>query len=477
MELSEKERNQWGSKLGFLLAAIGSAVGLGNIWGFPYKMGATGGFGFLLVYVILAVLVGVVMLSTELAIGRKTQKSPVLAYREMGKGPFKFLGWLAVLSPFVIIFFYFVLGGYCLEYMTLNLSEIGFFDGAIPTGDESFGPMLTNPVGCIIFAALFVAITLFINGKDLTAGIERFSEIGMPALVVLLFIIIIRSVSLDGAAEGLEFMFKPDWSQFDSFGKVIHVLAVSGSQMFFSLSLAMGIMITYGSYLPKHENIVKSSVIIVVCDTLVAIMAGLAVIPASFALGGSDAAMAGPKLLFVTMQNVFSEMGQIGAVFGVLFYLFVIIAALSSCVSIFEVLLAYICDDREAKGKPADRTKVTWTVGAIVSLGAILVAADGLGSNGLWLPLQEQLGVLGFNDCWLDFFDCLSEGIMMPLGACLMAVLIGWVIKPKSVLGEIGAGDKYNLFYKISIKFICPVVMFFVLLGQISSFFGLGWFE
>ena len=333
----EHKRGNWGSNIGFLLAAVGSAVGLGNIWGFPYKMGANGGFAFLLVYIVLAIFVGFVLMITELSIGRKTGKSVIATYAQLSK-PFGWVGWLAVIVPFLILSFYSVLGAYTLQYTILNLSNLAFGSAGLD-GGTLFGNMLTTPFGTVIFAVGYLLIALLIVKGGIKGGIEKFSVYAMPALFFMLIIIIIRSVTLPGASAGLEFMFKPDFTYLKE--HFMRVVAVAGTQMFFSMSLAMGIMVTYGSYVSKKERLVKNSLVIVVSDTLVALMAGLAVLPAAFALGGEDAALAGPSLLFVTLQNVFENMGAIGPLFGSIFYLLVLIAAITSTISLVEVLVTF----------------------------------------------------------------------------------------------------------------------------------------
>ena len=332
----ENNRSSWGSNLGFILAAVGSAVGLGNIWGFPYKMGKSGGFTFLLVYIILAIIVGLTVMASELALGRKTGTGVVGAYMKVSK-KFKWIGWLGVIAPFLIMSFYSVLGGYCIQYMSLNLAELGFglsnLFGSSITGSNTFGSMLTNPFGCALFTLLFMVICMLIVKGGVAGGIERFNKIGMPALFVMLVVVIVRSLTLPNAVEGLKFMFVPGYAVKAGFipeaPGLISVLGTAGGQMFFSLSLAMGVMVTYGSYLSKEENLVKNSGVIVFADTIVAIMAGLAVIPAAVANGintgipVAEIKLSGPNLLFVTLQDVFSNMGASGPLFGVIFYLFV----------------------------------------------------------------------------------------------------------------------------------------------------------
>ena len=481
------ERGSWGSNIGFLLAAIGSAVGLGNIWGFPYKMGKSGGFTFLLIYLLLAVFVGFVIMMGELAMGRKTGKGTVGAYQTLSR-KFKWVGWLAVFAPFVIMSFYSVLGGYCIEYMALNLSNLAFAGAEIKTGADLFGAMLTNPFGCVAFTLLFLIICYLINRGGVSGGIEKFNKVGMPALFVMLVIIIIRSLTLPGAMEGLKFMFVPGYAVKAGFiaaePNFATVLATAGGQMFFSLSLAMGVMITYGSYLDKKEDLVKNSAVIVVADTVVATMAGIAVIPAAVANGIqngiplNEIKLGGPSLLFITLQDVFQAMGTIGPLFGVIFYLLVLIAAISSAISLVEVVATFFMDRAAAKGKDGNRHRIVLLVCLAIMVEAALVAVDGLGSNGVWVPGQASFGIHGWNDCWLDFMDMMSEGVAMPLGALLMSIMVGWEIKPKTLLDEIhsGASGKIDGFFSFCIKFIVPLGMALILLGQINDFFGLGIF-
>ena len=484
----EEKRGQWGSNFGFLMAAIGSAVGLGNIWGFPYKMGRSGGFSFLIVYLLLAAFVGFVIMVGELAMGRKTGKGTIGAYHQLSKN-FKWVGWLAVFSPFVILSFYSVLGAYCIEYLALNLSNLAFAGAEVMSGGDLFGAMLTNPFGAWVFTVVFIVICYLINRGGVSGGIEKFNKIGMPALFVMLVIIIARSLTLPGASEGLKFMFVPGYAVEAGFiaeaPGFLTVLATAGGQMFFSLSLAMGAMITYGSYLSKQENLVKNSGIIVVADTLVATMAGLAVIPAAVANGIANGVpydqikLGGPNLLFVTLQDVFHAMGTVGPLFGVIFYALVLIAAISSAISLVEVVATYFMDRAAEKGKEGNRPRIVLWVCLAVLVEASIVAIDGLGSNGVWVPFQNTLGIVGaFNDCWLDFMDCLSEGIAMPLGALLMSIMIGWEIKPKTILEEvhIGGTKKLDAFFSFCIKFLAPLGMLLILAGQLNDFFALGWF-
>ena len=485
-----EERKGFGTNFGFLMAAVGSAVGLGNIWGFPNKMGASGGFTFLIIYLILAVLCGFIVMVGELAIGRKTGKGAVEAYHVLSK-KFKWMGWMGILSAFFILFFYCALGGYCIKYVVLNVGDLfgaGFGTNAMAAvadangtsvGAEVFGAFIGNPTEAIIYGLIFVAITMIIVIGGIGGGIEKVCSVGMPALFVMLLICIIRACTLPGAVEGLKYMFVPGWAVANGVIKeapdFLTVLATAGGQMFFSLSLGMGAMITYGSYLQKKENLQKNAILIIVMDTLVALMAGLCVIPGRFALD-PDGALGGPKLLFITMQNVFSRMGGLGPIFGILFYLLVVFAAVSSSISLLEVIVAHFVDKARDAGKGDKRKPYTLIAAVCVGLGCILVCADALGSTG-FAP-GNLLGMTGelptWAADWLDFWDMLSEGIMMPLGALLMSLMIGWEIGPEVVKDECEqsghAMGGYG-FFKVCVKFITPLCMILILYGQIKEFF------
>ena len=471
----QHNRGQWGSSFGFLMAAVGSAVGLGNIWGFPYKMGANGGFAFLIVYVSLAVLVGFPIMISELAMGRKVGSSVIVTYRTICK-KFTWVGWLAMLSPFLIMGFYCVLGAYCLEYIVVNFKDlIGLVDYSSIDGGTVFADMLTDQASAVFFTALFMLMCFLIIKGGIKDGIEKFNTVGMPALFFMLLIVIIRSVTLPGAVEGLKFMFTPNLQPLKE--NFVGVLSSAGGQMFFSLSLAMGITVTYGSYLNKKESLVKNGLLIICSDTLVALMAGLAVLPAAFALGGEGANLAGPKLLFITLQDVFASMGFTGPIFGIMFYLLVFIAAITSAVALTEVMVTFFVDNATLKGKTPNRTLIVALVCLAIMAEGVVVALDGLGSNGLWIPFQST--GMPFAGSWLDFLDCISEGIAMPLGAMVTAIMVGWIIGPKVIHDEVtleGNTFKSYPFFKFCVRFTAPTIMFLVLLGQLDTFFALGIF-
>ena len=518
-----EERKGFGSNFGFLMAAVGSAVGLGNIWGFPNKMGACGGFTFLLIYLLLAACCGFVVMVGELALGRKTGHGAVGAYKALSK-KFKWLGWLGILSAFLILFFYCALGGYCIKYVVLNVGNLfgaGFGSGGM-SGADVFGGFMDNQLESVIYGLIFVLLTMLIVMGGVGGGIEKVCSVGMPALFIILLICIIRACTLGGnefevavlqadgstvvqtiqssSLDGLKYMFQPGYvtgtgyyepakalvdgamvAAIDGVPVVKHitevpnffsVLSTAGGQMFFSLSLGMGAMITYGSYLHKKENIEKNALLIVIMDTMVALMAGLCVMPGRFALDASGA-IGGPKLLFITMQNVFDKM-PLGALFGILFYLLVVFAAISSSISLLEVIVAHFCDKARIAGKGDKRKAYSLIAAVAVGLGCTLVCLDCLGGAGIAPADLLNIEASGWSDCWLDFFDSISEGIMMPLGALLMCLCIGYEIGPKVVDEEAcleGQRFKSKGFFNICVKFITPIAMLLVLYGQIEAFF------
>ena len=478
-----EERKGFGSNFGFLMAAIGSAVGLGNIWGFPNKMGANGGFTFLIIYLILAACCGFIVMMGELALGRKTGRGAIGAYKILSR-KFKWLGWLGVLSAFLILGFYCALGGYCLKYVTLNVGNLfhaGFGTGTLD-GAGVFGALMASQGEAVIYGLIFVALTMIIVMGGVGGGIEKVCSVGMPALFVMLVICIIRSCTLEGASEGLKYMFVPGWALANGVIKeapnFFSVVSTAGGQMFFSLSLGMAAMITYGSYLDKKENLQKNAIIIVVMDTLVALMAGLCVIPGRFALDPTGT-LGGPSLLFVTMQNVFDRMGGAGPVFGILFYLLVVFAAVSSSISLLEAVVAHFVDKARDEGK-GDKRKLYSLIGAIgAGILCVIVCLDSLGNAGI--SPADILGMRGtmeklptWSADWLDFFDCIAEGILMPLGALLMSIMYGLEIGPEVVHAEATReGQSFGAYgwFKICIKYITPLCMLLVLYGQIKEFF------
>ncbi len=464
----ENKKGQWGSTFGFLMATVGAAVGLGNLWGFPYKMGKGGGFIFLLIYLVLVFLVGIVITLQELATGRKSGKGVLYAYSSIDKKS-SIIGLFGWMAPLFIIGFYSMLGGYTIKYMVANLGDFIGASWGINGADsaEFFTAFYTDPLESAFYTAIFICLIIFIIAMGIRNGIEKFSSVATPALFVMLIIIIARAVTLPGAIEGVKFMLVPDWSLFTPKG-IVNVIASAGGQMFFSLSLGMGITVTYGSYVSKTDDLQQSAVLIPLADTAAALLAGFATIPAVFAAGLDPGQ--GPGMLFVTLQTVFASMGAVGPVFGLLFYFLVFIAAITSAVSVMEAIVSTSLDIAEHHEKHVDRGAVTLACGLFALLEGVFVSLDGLGSHGFPQIFNQST--------WLDTFDLLSEGTLMPIGALMASILFGW-IKPGYLDDEIMLGSKGGRlkgYFNFCIKWIVPPLLLMVLLGQISAFFGLKWF-
>jgi NSS family neurotransmitter:Na+ symporter len=470
--MENNNREQWGSNFGFLMAAVGSAVGLGNIWGFPYKLGANGGFAFLLVYIILIALVGFVVMLGELTLGRITGKSTIFAYKELAK-KWTWIGYAGVFAGFLILSFYSVLGGTVIRYMVSFFQEI-FSPGAGFSGLNSeayFSAFISNAGGSILYHGIFMLITIMIVMGGISGGIEKFCKFAMPALVVVLLIVLVRSVTLPGAGAGLAYIFQPNFEPLKE--NFFGVLRVAAGQMFFSLSLGMGIMITYGSYLSKKENLMKNSIFIAMADSTVAILAATAIMPAVFAFGLKPGQ--GPSLLFITLQEVFTNGigGRVGAIFGFLFYLLVFFAAITSSISLLEVSTSYILDRQlEKNRKPISRKTLSVVIGIITFFVGLPVAMDGLGGGGV-IAEKFFFGKWGF----LDMYDVVSEGILMPVAAMFMSILIGWLLKIKTIENEVnihGNRLKYVKYWDICFRFVVPFGILLVLWGQLVDFGILG---
>ena len=450
----KNERGSWASNVGFLLAAIGSAVGLGNIWGFPYKMGKSGGFTFLIVYLLLAVFVGFIVMVSELAMGRKVGQGVIGCYTTLSKR-FKWVGWLAVFSPFVVMSFYAVLGGYCIEYMALNLSTLAV-PTELATGAELFDSMLTNPFGSILFTLLFLVICYLINRGGIAGGIEKFNKVGMPALFVILIVLLARTITLDGAQVGFAYMLSCDWSKvgFNTF------LSALG-QAFFSLSLGMAIMITYGSYLPKHENLGKNTALICTMDTLVALIAGFIIVPAVFATLGSENVGKGGGFAFASLAGVFEHMAG-GAWFGVLFYMLLLFAALTSSISLIEGVVAFLTERFGWKRKPTTIIVCTlmFLIGCLYTMSQ---AAFNI--KGIWFDFANGVSFPIFG----DFMEFLTDRLMIPLCALGVCIFTGWIWKPANAVHEIeldGKPFKLAKVYSVLVKYVAPISILLIIVAS-----------
>jgi len=447
----ENKRSTFSGKLGFVLAAAGSAVGLGNIWRFPYLAAKYGGGIFLLVYLILVVTFGFALMTAEISIGRKTGLSAIEAFKKLDKR-YAFIGYLASLVPIIILPYYSVIGGwvtkYLVEFVTGNAiatAKDGYFDGFI-TG-------FSQPV---TYFLIYLGITWVAVMCGVEKGVEKVSKIMMPILVVLSIVIAIYSMCLPGAMEGVIYYIKPDFSKFS----ITTVLAAMG-QLFYSMSLAMGIMITYGSYMKKDVNLESSVKQIELFDTGVAFLAGLMIVPAVFAFSGGDEAALGkgPGLMFVTLPKVFESIKG-GSIVGVAFFILVLFAALTSSISLMETVVS-IFQDKFKLGRKA-------ACFAVLGLSILLGLPSALGYGVL-----SGITVIGM--AFLDFFDFISNSVLMPIVAFLTAVFIGYVIKPKACIDEIESTAPFkrkNLFVVI-IKYIAPICIVLILISSVLEAFGI----
>lgn len=465
----ENQKGQFNSNFGFLMAALGSAVGLGNLWSFPYKMGIGGGFAFLLIYVILAIVVGYPLMLSEIGLGRKTQKAAIEAYKEADHR-FTFNGVLQTIVPWFLICFYCTFGGYIMKYLINSVGDLFSSNSQIAKMDPGafFGTLLDpgNIAHPMMWMTLFLLLTMVIVFGGVSGGIEKFCKVAMPALFFMLVIIVIRSCTLNGAGGGLSFLFKPDLTMWKS--NFFDVISLAGGQMFFSLSLSSGCIIAYGSYLDKKEDLEKDAAVITFGDSLVALLAGMAIFPAVFAFGLEPTA--GPSLLFVSMTTVFQSMGFAGKIFQLLFWLLVFFAALSSSIGMMEAGISAILDSRIKAGKPASRIKVSVIMTIAAFIGNSLTVIDCLGGN----PGMNWFHLFGQPDV-LDVWDCIAEGILMPLTGLIMAILLGWVV-PHYLDDEVTNGGervfKTRGFYNFCIKWLGPIFMIMIVYGQLKSFWG-----
>lgn len=451
MSENNNERGSWGSRIGFLLAAAGSAIGLGNIWKFPYLTGAYGGAVFIFTYVGLLILVGFTIMLAELIIGRHSQNGPVGAYRAI-KQKWAWAGFVGILASYLILTYYSVIGGWIIKYIVSAIT--GNFN---TTDVDALGGIFTTFIGKpfepLIYHALFMIMTLGIVMGGIQGGIEKASKIMMPALFVILIAVVIRAVTLPGAMAGLEYMLKPDWSKFG-----IDVVIAALVQVFFSLSLGMGVIITYGSYLGKDENLTTSAVQIPIMDSAAALLAAFAILPAVFALGYNPSA--GPGLLFITLPGVFAKM-PMGSFFGVLFFIFVLFAAVTSSISLLEAAVTYVVDEFKM-----ERKKATILLGLL----AFLIGVPSSLANGAFGSVTFISG--------MNFFDSISyvaENLFLPLSAFALSIFIGWVWGVDKALDEATNGGtiKFGMakLWAFSIKYLAPIAIGYILIQSIMGLF------
>lgn len=449
----KKSRGTFSGRLGFVLAAAGASVGLGNIWRFPYLAAKYGGGIFLLVYIILALTFGYTMITAETALGRMTQKSPVGAYKSFGKS--KLLsagGWINAVIPILIVPYYSVIGGWVIKY----LAEYVIGHGEQLAADGYFGSFISDGASAELCFVIFAAITVAIIFGGVRNGVERVSKFMMPILVVLSVVITVYSVTRPGALEGVKYFLIPNFSNFS----LMTVVSAMG-QMFYSLSIAMGILITFGSYMKRDVSIETSTRNVEIFDTGIAVMAGLMIIPAVFAFSGgnADTLQAGPSLMFITIPKVFASMNM-GSVFGVLFFLLVLCAALTSSIALTESAVSTFQDELGW-----GRTKSTVVVTAIMLL---LGSLSSLGYG----PLSG-VTILGMQ--FLDFFDFLTNSVMMPVAAIATCLLVSRVVGVKKVEEEVTAENgtfRRKVIFNFMIRYLCPIFAAVILISSVANAFG-----
>ena len=460
----EKKRNTFAGSIGFVLAAAGSAVGLGNIWRFPYLAAKDGGGMFLLVYLVLALTFGFTLLASELAIGRKTRRSALHAYGQLNRR-FGALGVVACLVPFIILPYYCTIGGWVMKYFLVYLTG----KGPQATSNGYFTQFISSPVQPIVFALLFVLVVAFIIYRGVNKGIESSSKLIMPALFVLVIAIAVFSLTIshtdaDGTTrtgmQGLKILVVPDFSGLTLRGFFTVLLDAMG-QLFYSISVAMGIMVTYGSYVRDDANLGRSINQIEIFDTLVAFLAAVMIIPAVYTFMGREGMEAsGPSLMFISLPKVFEAMGGVGHVIGALFFLMVFFASLTSAVSVMEAIVACLMDQFHIS-----RAKATLLETAICLVLALLVC---LGYNALYFDL---LLPNGNHAQLLDVMDYVSNNFLMPVVAIGTCILVGWVVKPRTVIDEIerssGRFGRKKL-YVVMIKVIAPILLTVLLLKSVG---------
>ena len=449
----DNERSSFSGKLGYVLAVAGSAVGLGNIWRFPYLAAKYGGGIFILVYLILMLTFGYVLIVSETTLGRLTRKSPVGAFGKFGKSlPFKIGGWVNAIIPMLIIPYYSVIGGWVFKYLFEYLR--GSTDAL--ADDSYFTGFITAGASVEVWFLIFTLVVLLIIVAGVEHGIEKVSKMMMPVLVILAVVVSIYSVTRPGALEGVKYFLIPNFKNFSW----MTIVAAMG-QMFYSLSIAMGILYTYGSYMKKDVDIEQSTSQIEVFDTAIAFLAGLMIIPAVFSFfdGDPEKLKAGPSLMFITLPKVFASMGM-GRIIGVVFFLLVLLAALTSAISLAESCVSTIEDQLGWKRNIAS-----------VVIGIIIVI---LGSfSALGFGMLDFVQILGMSI--LDFFDFLTNSLMMPIAALSTCILIVYVVGVDKIVEEVETSSKFKRkgLYKFFIKYLAPICILIILVSSIASVFGL----
>ncbi len=447
---SNNQRGAWGSRLAFVLAASGSAVGLGNIWKFPYVVGENGGGAFVLIYLICVFVIGTPIMLAEFTLGRKTSLNPVGAFDQLKpKSPWTGIGYMGVLAGFLILSFYGVVGGWTFAYVAKSISGSVLAFPSPKEAGEFFGNFIGNTGEVLFYHALFMATNIAIVIRGVKGGIEKACNILMPTLVVILFLLMIRSLTLDGAMEGVAFYLTPDFSKING-----SVILIALGQAFFSLSLGMGAMITYGSYLSVKENLTSCTVYVVMFDTLIALLVGMVIFPAVFAMGLEPTE--GPGLVFSVLPTVFADM-PMGHGVAVIFFLLLAIAAITSGISLLETVVAYFIDQRGW-----DRKRAVLIVGLVIfALGV---------PSGLSFGVMGDVKLFGMN--FFDHVDNIASNYLLPLGGMFTAIFVGWVWGTKNAHEEIEKHENKFHFpwaqcWEFLIRYITPVAVGIVFIAKI----------
>ena len=445
----KKQRAEFSSSFGVIAAAAGSAVGLGNIWKFPYITGVYGGAAFLFVYLGFILAIGIPIMLSELVIGRKSKKNAFGAFRKLApKSLWQYVGILGVGAAFMILAFYGVVAGWSIEYVFTSLTD-GFQHKSPDELGSMFSNFIESPFKPVVFQLIFMVLTGAIVIVGIKDGIEKNVKILMPILVVIILVLNVRAITLPGAAEGLKFLFKPDFSKLTGEG----VLSALG-HAFFSLSLGMGTLITYGSYIGKKNNLVRTAIQVTVADTLIAILAGIAIFPAVFAFGIEPSS--GPGLVFITLPNVFQQMPG-GYFFAILFFTLLTVAALTSSISILEVVVAYFHEELKLKRKLA----TVFATIMIALLGVICSLSMGVFKDYTFFDLN-----------FFDLLDWISANLLLPLGGLFISLFIGWKLGRNKVQQEIDKGGRISerllSVFVFLVKFIAPVAIAAVFLSGIG---------
>lgn len=463
--METKKKGGFTGSIGFVLAAAGSAVGVGNIWRFPYLAAQDGGGLFIIIYLALVLTFGFTLLTTDIALGRRTKQSALKAFGSINK-KWDFLGKLTFLVPAIIMTYYSVIGGWVTKYIVVYLTG----NGSAATQDGYFTTFITSNVAPIVFMLIFLAITAFVVYSGVEKGIEKFSKLVMPVLLVMIVGIAIFSLTLkhtdtDGITrtglQGLAVYLIPDFTGL-TFSRFLKILLDAMSQLFFSLSVSMGIMITYGSYVKDDVNLNRSISQIEFFDTGVALLAGMMIIPAVYVFSGTEGMASGPSLMFVSLPKVFASMGSIGRIIGLIFFIMVAFAALTSCVSIMETLVANCMEILHTT-----RKKTSLVIGVIFAVAAAIIC---MGYNVLYFEITLPNGSVGQ---LLDIMDYISNSFLMPLISFLTCIFVGWVIKPQWIIDEMeSSGHTFGRkkIYIVMIRYVAPVIMAVLFLQSMGLF-------